>query len=445
MKKTTAIFALICVLICCAACGSQGNQDKSSSASDNISIGENSNPVISGTPVIKHDNPRIDYTCDEAREIIEHCSNLKVSDDYFYVSAPKTIDHLCEFTYGTSYQLTPEEELEEFRRIFNYLFPNHELDEHCLYLHAVMEDADPDEDDIFKTRFHSLKNEDNMSAYLSGTLGDPTYLRHLMYTEEKFPRENSVSLFYRSPFGNDYCVFNKGVCNRLTANRSGEDKYYAYEQFRLNDSDFGFEFVGSYPPNSEETFLLLDKEISIKDAVLFFENYVASIPVSESPIFGIHVNNVDVYKLDEEHYGFEFINSRIFDGIHFNFVWDGCQIDGLNRDMSYGIMVQSSDVDHIYAPFCSYKAYEETRYTQFVSFEEAVTTVSEKMTDYVGFKVTRAELIYRFKPNIGAGINVGETLYPVYPSWKLTLQNPNDNLTYVAYINALTGEFQGGR
>ncbi len=442
MRKLTAFFILISFLICCPACS---KQDGNPNASADISDGETSAVGSSKTPVIKHDNPRVDYTSDEAREIIERNSNLKVSSDYFYVSAPKTIDHLCEFTYGTSYQLEPEKELEEFKRIFKYLFPSHELDENCLYAYAVVKDENSEEQDLFKTHFHSLKNSDNLDAYLDGTLGDPDLMRHLMYTEEQFPREDSVSLFYRSPFGNDYCVFNKGVCNRFTANQNGEDKYYAYEQFRLNDSDFGFEFVGSYPPDSEETFMLLDKEISIKDAVLFFENYVASIPVSEEPIFGIHVNNVDVYQLDEEHYGFEFINSRIYDGIHFNFVWDGCSIDGLNRDMSYGVMVQSKDVDHIYAPFSAYKAYDETQYSQFVPFEEAVITVSEKMTDYVGFEVTRAELIYRYKPNTGAGINVGETLYPVYPSWKLTMLNPNDNFIYVAYVNALTGEFEGGR
>lgn len=442
MRKLTLLFILISSLICFTACTKQSSN---STTSVDISGGEASVPEISKTPVTKHENPRVDYTRDEAREIIERSSNLKVSDDYFYVFAPKMIDHLCEFTYGTSYQLPPEKELEEFKRVFNYLFPTHELDENCLYAYAVMKDENPEEQDIFKTRFHSLKNEDNYSAYLNGTLGDPKYLRHLMYTEEQFPREESVSLFYRSPFGNDYCVFNKGVCNKFTANLNGEDKYYAYEQFRLNDPDFSFEFVGSYPPDSEETFMLLDKEISIKDAALFFENYITSIPVSEEPIFGIHVNNVNVYRFDEEHYGFEFINSRIYDGIHFNYVWDGCGIDGQNRDMSYGIMVQSCDVDHIYAPFSAYKAYDETQHSQFVPFEEAVITISERMTDFVGFEVTRAELTYRFKPNIGAGINVGETQYPVYPSWKLTLQNPNDNLTYVAYVNALTGEFQGGR
>lgn len=442
MRKLTAFFMLISFLICCTACD---KQDRSSNASADISGGETSAIGISKAPVIKHDNPRIDYTRDEAREIIERYSNLKVSGDYFYVSAPKTIDHLCEFSYGTSYQLPPEKELEEFKRVFKYLFPAHELDENCLYAYAVMKDENPEEQDIFKTRFHSLKNEDNLGAYLNGTLGDPDLMRHLMYTEEQFPCEDSVSLFYRSPFGNDYCVFNKGVCNRFTADLNGDDKYYAYEQFRLNDPDFGFEFVGSYPPDSEETFMLLDKEISIKDAVIFFENYITSIPVSEEPIFGIHVNNVDVYRLDEEHYGLEFINSRIYDGIHFNYVWDGCNIDGLNRDMSYGVMVQSSDIDHVYAPFSAYKAYDETQYTQFVPFEKAVITISGKMTDYVGFEVTRAELIYRYKPNAGAGVNVGETQYPVYPSWKLTMLNPNDNFIYAAYVNALTGEFEGGR
>lgn len=292
-----AAFLSIIILICCTACNRRNTNSIDTSG---ISADETSNAVIGGKPVAKHENPRVDYTKEEVRVIIEKHTNLKVSDDYFYASVPKMIDHLCEFTSGTSYQLPPEKELEEFKRFFKYLFPAHEFDENCLYAYAATKDENPEEQDIFKTRFHSLKNEDNYRAYLNGTLGDPDIMRHLMYTEEQFPRQDSVSLFYRSPFGNDYCVFNKGVCNKFTANLNGEDKYYAYEQFRLNDSDFGFEFVGSYPPDSELTFKMLDdREISIKDAVSFFEKYIASIPVSEEPIFGIHVNNVDVYRLDE--------------------------------------------------------------------------------------------------------------------------------------------------
>lgn len=454
MKRFLAAFLSTMILFACTACS--GTQTSGSSevlqSSDNsdTSTSETSNTIVGVEPVTVHENPRVDYTKEEVREIIDKYPNLKMIDKYFYVSVPKEIDHLCEFYNGSAYQLTPEKELEEFRSVFKYLFPDHEFDENCLYAHARFDDEDPNEQDIFKIIYHSLKNKDNYNAYMNGTLGNQEVVHNLVYTEEQFPCENSVSLHFRSPFGNDWCVFNKGVCNRFTTSLRGEDKYYAYEQFRLGapdaDLDIKFEAVGAYPPDSEETFKLLDdKKISIKDAVSFFENYIASLPSLEEPVFGIHVNEVNVYKLDDEHYGFEFINSRIYDGIHFNYVWDGSVIDGLNRDMSYGIMVESDDVDHIYALFKAWRAYDEVRHTEFVPFEEAVKTVSEKMTGYVGFEVMRAELIFREKSNAGAGDKVGETRYPTYPSWKLTLYNPNDNIRYVAYVNALTGEFEGGR
>lgn len=454
MKKTLALLLSTIILLACTACSgtqtSYGSEASQTSDSSDNSTSEASDATVGVEPVTVHENPRVDYTREEVREIINKYPNLKVSDDYFYASVPKEIDHLCEFYTGSAYQLPPEKELEEFRSVFKYLFPDHELDENCLYAHTYFDDENPNEQDIFKTRYHSLKNEDNYNAYMNGTLGNQKSLHYLLYTEEQLPRENSVSLHFRSPFGNDWCVFNKGVCNRFTASLRGEDKYYAYEQFRLHDPDadpdIKFEAVGAYPPDSGETFKLLDdKEISIKDAVSFFENYIAAIPCSVEPVFGIHVNEVNVYKLDDEHYGFEFINSRLYDGIHFNYVWDGCGIDGINRDMSYGIMVESDDVDHIYAPFNAWRAYDEVRHTDYVSFEEAVKTVSEKMTEYVGFEVTDAELLFRRKPNASKSNDVGETRYPTYPSWKLSLYNPNDDIRYVAYVNALTGEFEGGR
>lgn len=457
MKKHFASLLSIIILLC-TACG-----DKQTSNNSEVSHSSNSSEVLQSSdssnipsrnnignePVVPHENPRVDYTRDEVRDIVEQYSNLKISSDYFYVSVPKTIDHVSEFYNGSAYQLPPEKELEEFKSVFKYLFPDHELDENCLYASAHLDDTDPDEYDIFKTLYHSLKNEDNYNAYMNCTLGNQKYLHNLVYTEEQFPRENSVSLTYRSPFGNDYCEFNKGVCNKLIANRSGEDKYYAWELCRLseNGEDLNplFEFVGAYPPDSEKTFKLLDKEISIKDAVSFFEKYIADIPCADEPVFGLHINDVNVFKLDDEHYGYEFLNSRIYDGILFNYVWDGAGIDGINRDMSCGIMVKSDDVDGVYSPFNAWKAYDEVRHTEFVQFEEAVKTISENMTDYVGFEVTRAEMVFRKKSNAGVSDQVGDTRYPTYPSWKMTLYNPNDNLIYVTFVNALSGEFEGGR
>ena len=444
MKKTLIAIFTIIALLACTGCNKSENKSKVSNgtSTENSAAsvsGESYQPNNSGNvPIVIHDNPRADYTGEEVAEIINRTDNLKASEEFFYVSVPKTIDHLCEFYTGSSYQLSPEETFEEFKRVFEYLFPDHELDMECLYYYSHMDDSDEIN--------HALSDEKNFEAFINGEYENTPSLHFMSYDEQDKLKENSVSLNFRSPFGNDYCVFNKGVCNKLTAEQNGEAKYYAYEQFRLGDPDFGFEYVGAYTPYSDATFKMLDdKEISIKDAVSFFENYVAPIPCKEESVFGLHVNIAYVYQLDDEHYGFEFYNSRIYDGIHFNYVWDDCNIDGLNRDMSYGIMVKSDDVDHIYAPFNSYKAYDEIKHTEFVSFEEAVKKTSEQMTDYIGFEVTRAELIFRMKPNVGDGDQVGKTRYPTYPSWKLTLYNPNDDLMYVAYVNALTGEFQGGR
>lgn len=437
MKKTLSALLTAIALLALTGCGKTDNLSESSGAVPTESPASDSADNSGSVPIVKHDNPRTDRTREEVAEIINKSDNLKVSEEYFYASVPKTIDHLCEFYSGSTYQLPPEESYEEFKRIFAYLFPEQEFDMECLYYYSHIDDSDEID--------HALSDEKNFDAFINGEYDNTSYLHYLYYDERNKLKENSVSLFYRSPFGNDYCVFNKGVCNKLAAERNGEDKYYAYEQFRLGDTDFGFEYIGAYPPDSDAAFKMLDdKEITIKDAVAFFEKYIASIPCKEEPVFGLHVNTAFVYRLDGEHYGFEFYNSRIYDGIPFNYVWDGAHIDELNRDMSYGIMVKSDDVDHIYAPFTSFKAYNEVKHTEFIPFEDAVKTISEKMTQYVGFEVTRAELLFRMKQNVGNGDQVGETRYPTYPSWKLTLYNPNDDLTYVAYVDALTGDCEAG-
>ena len=52
----------------------------------------------------------------------------------------------------------------------------------------------------------------------------------------------------------------------------------------------------------------------------------------------------------------------------------------------------------------------------------------------------RAELLYCFEETV-SGYMLGEDKWPVYPAWKFTLSNSNDDLLYTAYVNALTGEF----
>ena len=433
MKKLAALFLSIAVIITCSAC------DDNNSSNPNLDFGD---------PIDKHENPITYYTKEEVKEMIEQNSNLKVSDDFFYTLVPKTIDHLSEFVTCTSFDLEPKEELEEFKTIYNYLFPNHELDERCLYYYYPFDEYDDSatyEELLDQWVFgRPLNNSDILNAYLAG---EYIYdgLTFLVYDEMKFPHEESVALSYRSPFGNDYCNFNKGVLEKYIAQKNGEQTYHAASS--INVSYYAAECVGHYPPDSEEKFKMLDgKEISIKDAVKFFESYIESIPTAaEHSGFDIHVNDVYVYKLseDDDYYGFDYTTSRSFDNIPFTYI-DGTDVDGGNRDLASGCMVVTDDVEGAYSTYNAYRAFDEKKHTDFIPFEKAVKTISEKLTDYVDFEVTKAELFYRWGEFVGEH-KIGETYTRAYPAWKLTLENPNDDITYVAYLNALTGEFSGGR
>lgn len=438
-NKPIALSALCCLLL--TACGNAGNveptPDSSGIASPGITSSETTSSVSENNeqPLVNHDNPIVYYTKEEAAEIIGKTPNLKPSSE-MYLLAPKEIDHVSEFKASTSPQLPPEKELEEFRQMFAYLFPDHELDEECLYAYAVT-DADAETSD---SRLHTLNDPNILNEYLNGTLGDQQYLHHLIYTEKQKPKENSVSLYYRSPFGNDLCEFNKGVFDRFVADKEHSSTYYAGESVHL---DRNCKTVESLTPDSENVFTLLDgKEISIKDAAAFYENYINAIPTEQPSVFKIHVDRVDVYQADGERYALKFINSRMYDNIPFDYIWDGVDA-GSDRDMSFGVMVRTNDVDYTYATFRAHRGFDEVQHTEIVSLEAALNAASQELTDYVIFEVERAELVYRWKETpSAAAVQVGDDRCPVSPAWKFLLYNPNDGTRHAAFVDAISGETQ---
>lgn len=456
MKKLLPLLSLILLL---TACG--GKATDSSNASEGVSngdtpIGGNSSGADSGQNIV-HDNPREYYTDEEAAEIIDRSANMKTAEG-FYSLAPKSIDHVSEFYSSTAEPLPHKEGLEELLSVFEYLFPEHEFNKNCLFFYSPLPE-DPEEIDAYDDEngnyikgenyyaslgLHPLCDEKYYDRIISGEMGTGYFFYH----EDLYPNENSVSFTMRSPFGNDICTFNKGVAQKICEQRYfGKTEYYAWELFQPGSKiehgkpETFFEYVGTFPSDSEESFMLLDKEISIKHAVQFFEDYIANIPcTSSNSAYGIHVNEVSVYKADDEHYCYEYTTSRIYDGIPFDYAYDGTETDA-NKDLATAIMIKSDDVDVLYASYRAYAVSEETPHTEMIPFKEAVKITSDKMTDYVDFQVMRAELMYRSKGNISGSWLIGEDKEPVYPSWKFLLYNPNDDSYYAAYVNALTGEF----
>ncbi len=434
LKGISAFAITICFLLTgCRNSDSLGETVASNGSVSSAAVSEE-HVTSEEQPLTNHENAVVYYSREEVANIVARFPNMTLADPA-YLLAPKEIDHVSTFNSSTAPQLSPEEEIEEFRNMFSFFFPDHEFDEECFYAYAVTDGNNADTDDP-GTRFHSLSDKDNLDAYLNGTLGDPEYMHHLMYTEKNKPKESSVSLYYRSPFGNDFSKFNKGVLDKFKAALAGDTEYYASED--VNPGRY-YECVSSLFPDSTESFTLLDgKEISIKDAVAFYENYINNIPVSEPPVFKIHVDRVDVFRLDDEHYALKLINSRMYDNIPFDYIWDGVNA-GSGRDMSYGVMVETDDVDYTYSTFSSHRGFDETQYTEIVPLEKALETASEELTDYVCFEVERVELVYRWNDET-SGKDVGEDRNHTYPSWKFTLYNPNDELYRDAFVDALSGE-----
>ena len=383
------------------------------------------------------------YTNAEVREIIGNLPNFKAADDMTsYV--PKKADHVSEFYNYASDYLPPEEGLREFYALYKYLLPGYEFDESALYLHGRASDAD---DNFFHPYF------ENYDAIMNGTLIPGERAKLIIYDEGKYEKkralsENSAYFMIRTPFGNDLCVFNKGVINREAARIYGESGYSAKEilsfgRSRMFNGEYSgyFDYVGTYSPDSGEVFPLLDKEISIKDAVDFFEDYINTLPCAITPTYRIHVNFVNVYKAEEGLYCYAYITSREYDGIPFDYTISGTHVSR-GGDMGVGAMIKSGDVDWIYGCFRAMHAEEETQYTEFIPFTDAVKKASEKMTGYVNFDVTDARLVYCSGASEKVGDTFGDYRYKVYPMWRISLYNPNDGLDYTCYVNALDGGFE---
>lgn len=433
LLRKALLIAMVCAVTGCA--NGNGISGNSSENSDTIN------------QTINHKNPRVDYTKEEVREIINNSGSFKASDEYFYASVPRSIDHVSEFYTGFSDPLPRQEALDEFCTVFEYLFPEKELNKECLYYYAELP-GDPKNttqslDDLpltqeYYSSIHQqpIYNEKNYESYINGTLGDERAGSYFFYDEGKYPNENPVAIMMRSPFGNDLCAFNKGQAHKFLKNEN--EKYFVsvlfYPQNRM-------ELIKTLPPDSEEKYKLSGKEISVKDAVKFFENYIASIPcANKNSAYGIHVNDVGVYKINDENYYLGFTCSRIHDGIHFDY-YDGKISVNTNEfpDLSQGGMACGDDVNDVYGTYRAQVIDKESAidYSEVVPFENAIKLAVDTITDYVDFEVERAELIYT---QDSGNSKFGEAIDKVSPKWKFLLHNPNDDRYYAVYVDALTGE-----
>ncbi len=385
---------------------------------------------------INHDNPRIDYTQEEAAELINKMPNLTASDG-IHVNAPKSIDHVSTFYLGGIEPLPVEEGIENFKEAFSYLFPGHEFDEECFYYNGGSSDIEYETDEkgnITKISRFFNKIKDKYQQLVSGE----EEMMLFIYNEDFSDKKDKVNLVARSPFGNDISIVNKGVANRIAQNNDYtkvDELFYASSYFR---------FVKSCDPDSEEKVKLLNGEISVKDAAAFYEEYINNIPCYINQFFTMNVNKVDIYNVNDDLNCLYFTTSAKYNSIPFDGAESfatGERTQRTPKYLGYGHMISTDDVDGFYGAFKLDTVVDETQYKEHVSLKRALEIVSEEMTGHIDFKVESVRFVYCFNDSI-SGYNFSEVRRPTFPAWKMELYNENDGLEYTCYVNALSEDYK---
>ncbi len=383
----------------------------------------------------------------EIKDVLNEFPNFKASEN-IYIGIPKKT-----LVYDYIFTTTPEAEVDmklyetAFQQMFAYLFPGHDLDEEYLIYRGGSSDIEYDNEGNLIQDYNKVR--DWYDKIMSGEEGGVIFIYDETWYMDMTEWKSPVCLVLSNPIGYGYAIMNKGKTVELT-NAKVYDVDINSERYVVLDSydpvDW-LECVGTYSPESTESFQLLDKEIPINEAVAFFENYINNLPYPKESNVDTCVVEVDVLKVNENTYGYNFWTTKKYEGICFDHMRSGTQHSDFSEYVAtggYAFMLESDDIDVLYGYYQVQGMESVTPYTEIVSFESAAKAVSEHMTKSVEFDVERVELVYTQKPKKTALGYIDTENYSceVTPAWKFTLYNANDEMAYVCYIDARNGSFR---
>lgn len=438
MKRRSFILVLICLTtIAMSLVGC--NESDSSISNSSGSAPDSSNAVLDGPPV-----GICSFSDDEITEKINSCDNLKASGSLF-IDIPKE-SKLYEYVTKASAEYDFNEYYEQFLATFEYLFPDHKInDEYLFYIGGDSQEEYDDSGDLIK---ELNKAKDHLDELKAGKQGRVNLLYDETWNKDVTKWDSQVCLELGAPIGYGYAVINKGNAAFYSGTIYDSKKdIQRYPLLEAYDPIEYFNVVGVYSPKSTERFMLTDKETAINDAVTFFENYVNSLPYPGSPTLYVTVREVFVLEIEENVYGYYYLTSAECDNVPFDYMRSGVSYSGAENNYVFsggnGFMLKSDDVDIVYSLRRLQKIESPSKIDTVVSFDNALQTVSTSLTSNIVFEVQKAEFVYREQLMTDSEGHIDTETMPrsVSPSWKFTLYNSNDDLTYICYVGAKEGKF----
>ena len=434
------------------------------SCSKNDSGFESENMLSSSEKEIKN-NEKItkSIVASDAESIMEAVNTVAniIPGEEFTVSVPEELDGLPSFDLGYHSFLNNKDAYDNFVKCFSEIFPDVEFKPEYTMFSGEKYDAISlaYSEETEKVRMYVWNEEglrgEEATKRIEELIKEKNLVKPVIplvedYKDEVFDDKTQVFMYIyqdkgddkvfmeaQSPVGNGLFRFNRGViAKRHFKNDDFPDMLEAYDQL----SYFGG-FKKEVPADSEEEVNMLDKTVKVKDAVAVFESYINSLECIENKSADLKVKYVNIYELHGVE-GLQMICTSTYKGIDF---------DGINGTSSYtegdsgyqifcyGSMINSFEVDSIYNIPVSFRYIDEKESYDMISAAEAVKLVSKEMSQTVEFELRKVELVY-FVESINGKSTMPEDLsLETKVSWKLSLYNKNDRITYVCYVNAEDG------
>ena len=399
-------------------------------------------------PVEEYDNKRVNYTANEAAEIINGIDNFTASKDLI-VDLPSHVDRLSYYTERTrGYEDVPsiKEQARQFMDLYRFFAPDKEFHPEYFYINGVKQGGDGGvfvpfymnyqdiiDGKVFDEEWSKEYYYDHMKINEIPDFAKSIYDDTVFLMNEKEPEDGYISLVCSYPYGDGSLYVFFGEINETLYDMGITDDPGYSESFV-----YDLECVDVCEPDSEESYQLLDKETTIKDAVKVYENYANSLPSLFEPAFNIKVKDVNVYKVNEELFIYRFNAVREYEGIKYDKMGEADNMangEEFSSESVFGYMIRSDKIDIISGSYLrANEITEKTERTDIIPFDEAAQEIKDRLSAHVEFEVIEARLVYTSKSVKNEELNWYD--YITTPCYKLVAHNLNDDRYYFCYLNA---------
>lgn len=414
MKKYVTLIGLVTILSLLSSCANGSNDNETDTSNRTISFSN------------------LDVSVENLQSKVGTLENVNLSED-LVISVPKNVSYVSEFVLGSESRINNKDFYDDFIKLYEYLFPERPMTDSCFQYSGTNSKRKYTQDGTIISDYKTIK--ESYDAIVS----DKENILTMFYDENSISDsiDTPVAMMFTSPICNDLARINRGECTKL-AGAEINSLFYPQEYFNV---------VGNFQPDSEERFMLLDKEVSINEAVDFFEEYINSLPYQRNQgLTSTIVSEVVVLSLDNEHYGFNFLTTTAYGNVPFDRANSGEQrhtnknSENYNYVITTGLMVKSDEVDYVNGITRSHIINDEKRYQEIIPVDDAISVVSSSFTSNVTFNINKVELVYCSKIPDEPITTIESALFSTFPSWKISLYNSNDKMNYICYVNAIDGK-----